>query len=312
MALVERGAKVYYYESYRDGGRVTSRYVASGGLAEACAAIADSHRDQMDRLRRWHKKRMAALDRRERDAQGRLERVWAADRAAAGAIDGRLQAWFESVEAVFREAMAAAGCHQHKGSWRRRRMNSRERAERWFRVQYDLLAAFRRAASLERDGDVAARVLADLADRVAGGSPEVRAAVAGKVARVRVELEGPDPSPVERLLAERAAVCWLGAYEADLACQRFGVVAPPGLVTYFERRRDRAQRRFVSAVRAVAVLRKLAVPARRPRVDFGGLLEGVVARPRPGAKRERAGERVPGRLDGSAASEGRPAGQAYD
>jgi hypothetical protein len=153
-------------------------------------------------------------------------------------------------------------------------MNRLERAAagRRFRELCDLLAATRRAAALGRDGDVAARVLADLADRVAGGSPGVRAAVAGEVARVRGELEGPDPSPVERLLAERAAVCWLACYEADLACRRFEGAALPRLVTYFERRRDRAQRRFVSAVRALAALRKLAVPARRPQVDFGGLL----------------------------------------
>jgi hypothetical protein len=292
MALVERGTKVYYYESFRDGGQVSSRYVASGELAEACAVLADSIRDKIDRLMSRHKRRMAALDRRGRDAQGRLERAWAVERAAAGAIDSRLQAWFESVEAVFREAMAAAGCHQHKGSWRRRRMNRLERAEaeRRFRERCDLLAATRRAAALGRDGDVAARVLADLAARVAGGSPGLRAAVAAKVARVRGGLEGPDPSPVERLLAERAAVCRLACYEADLACQRFEGTASPRFVTYFERRRDRAQRRFVSAVRAVAVLQKLAVPARRPQVDFGGLLGGVVAaHPRPGAERERVG-----------------------
>jgi hypothetical protein len=80
---------------------------------------------------------------------------------------------------------------------------------------------------------------------------------------------------VERLLAERAAVCWLACYEADLACRRFEGAASPRLVTYFERRRDRAQRRFVSAVRALAALRKLAVPARRPQVDFGGLLKAL-------------------------------------
>src|SRR4051812_43922027 len=40
-------------------------------------------------------------------------------------------------------------------------------------------------------------------------SPVVREAARRALGEVRSGLEGPDPSPLERLLAERAAICWL-------------------------------------------------------------------------------------------------------
>jgi hypothetical protein len=49
------------------------------------------------------------------------------------------------------------------------------------------------------------------------------------------------------------------------------------LANFYEKRRDRAHRRFLQAVKALAVVRRLAVPGRRPRAEFGGRLAGVGA-----------------------------------
>jgi hypothetical protein len=89
--------------------------------------------------------------------------------------------------------------------------------------------------------------------------------------------EGPDPSPGVRLLAERASVCWLAAYEADLACERFGASAEAKVVAFYERRRDGAHRRYLRAVRELEVVRKLTAPRYRPQLDFGGRLAGAAA-----------------------------------
>src|SRR5262249_61725008 len=70
MALVRRGTKIYWYESYRAGGRVTSRYVASGAVAEACAWIVDFDRRKEARWRARHRRRLAALDARLRGPRG--------------------------------------------------------------------------------------------------------------------------------------------------------------------------------------------------------------------------------------------------
>ena len=81
-----------------------------------------------------------------------------------------------------------------------------------------------------------------------------------KLAGLRAELAGPGATPLERLLAERAALCWLAVYRAES-----GFAAARGLTTpeseAWQRRIGRAHRMFLSALRALAAVRRLAVPA---------------------------------------------------
>jgi hypothetical protein len=126
-------------------------------------------------------------------------------------------------------------------------------------------------------GDLPARVVSALTDRLAGTNLYRRETVARKFEQVRADLAGPEPNVIERVLAERASVCCLAVYEADLACLRAESTGVDGVVEYFERRRDRAQKRFESACKSLAVARRLAAPVYRPRVDFGGRLAGIAA-----------------------------------
>jgi hypothetical protein len=286
MALVQRGTCVYYYISYRVHGRVTSRYVGSGAVALAAAFLDGRHREKLAHNRALHGRRMAALDAELRESKRRA-------RAEAEAVDGLLARWYASVESVFCAAMGAAGYHQHKRTWRKYRMNSQERAEAegriralWDRIESGDPALYQATKQMfDADpgcvaawgGDLAARVVGGLTGRLAGAHLYRREAVTRMLAQVRADMEGPDPSPVERLLAERAAACWLAVYEADAACQRFSPLVDAKVAEYHERRHDRAHRRFVSAVRALALVRKMALPPRRPVVEFGGRLSGVIA-----------------------------------
>jgi hypothetical protein len=87
----------------------------------------------------------------------------------------------------------------------------------------------------------------------------VREAIRLKVDQVRREIEGIAPTPMERLLAERAAACWLQLnlystiYEQskDLTIRQ---------AEFQQRKIDGAHRRFLSAVRTLATVRKLALP----------------------------------------------------
>src|SRR5262245_45306555 len=45
--------------------------------------------------------------------------------------------------------------------------------------------------------------------RTAGENVLAQEAIVQKIESVQAELAGPDPSPIERLLAERAALCWM-------------------------------------------------------------------------------------------------------
>ena len=81
-----------------------------------------------------------------------------------------------------------------------------------------------------------------------------------KLARLREELAGPEPTPIERLLAERAAFCWLTVYEYERQYASRGQ-PPGGQAEYHQRRIDAAHRRFLSSLKTLATVRKLAVPA---------------------------------------------------
>jgi hypothetical protein len=98
-----------------------------------------------------------------------------------------------------------------------------------------------------------------IANKASGGNLLAREAIKQKLDDVRAELEGPNPTPIERLLAERASLCWAltNWYE-----ERF-VNADSMSITqadYFQRRIDRSHRRFLSAVETLARVRKLALP----------------------------------------------------
>jgi hypothetical protein len=81
---------------------------------------------------------------------------------------------------------------------------------------------------------------------------------------VAADLAGPDPSPVERLLAETAALSWfaLRVHEARFAS---GATSAGGMTLAQaergHRRVDRANRRLLSTLRTLATVRRLAVPA---------------------------------------------------
>ena len=86
-----------------------------------------------------------------------------------------------------------------------------------------------------------------------------REAIKRKLAALRDELEGPTPSPTERLLADRVVACWLQVQEADLRYANAGDCSF-AQADYHLKRQDRAHRRFLSAMKTLATVRKLGLP----------------------------------------------------
>jgi hypothetical protein len=102
--------------------------------------------------------------------------------------------------------------------------------------------------------------------RVAGGmgswdqDGEVQRLFIREVVReVGNRLAGPNPTAIERILAERASVCWLWAYAEDLTVLNRGP-ASMEQAKWDLQRQNAAHRRFLSAVKALATVQKLAVP----------------------------------------------------
>ena len=110
-----------------------------------------------------------------------------------------------------------------------------------------------------------ARIFADLAGeaerglvkRLTRGDPLVREALPVRLKAMRKELAGSDPSALERLLAERIVACWLQLQHAEIIyAQNLGGMNI-AQSEYHQRRLDKLHRRYLSAIKALAQVRKM-------------------------------------------------------
>ena len=95
--------------------------------------------------------------------------------------------------------------------------------------------------------------------KAADKSVIIQEAIGQKIEAVRSELEGPNPTPIERLLAERASLCWfvVNSYETAYSNASGWNISQADLQ---HRKIDKAHARFLSALRTLAQVRKLALP----------------------------------------------------
>jgi hypothetical protein len=113
-------------------------------------------------------------------------------------------------------------------------------------------------------GDMAKRVVEAILDRVAGQHLGEREAILRKTEEHREALAGPFPSKIESLLAERCALLHLAAYEADLFQYRNMDRLSSKKADFHERRRDRANRRYLAGLRTLVLVKeKLAAAEER-------------------------------------------------
>ena len=115
-------------------------------------------------------------------------------------------------------------------------------------------------------GDLARQAELSLIKALAGKDLAFKEGLLSKMGSLRSELAGPDPTPVERLLAERVAACWLQVYAADINyAQAKNYSFSQG--DYCQRKMDRAHRRYLQAIKTLELVRKMAVPVLR--VEMG-------------------------------------------
>lgn len=112
------------------------------------------------------------------------------------------------------------------------------------------------------------------------GLPEV---MARRAAQVRADLEGAHPSPLERLLCERVATCWLAVYLLDAATMLTisGQRPPARVLEHHERIKDSAQKRYLEACVALAKVRRLLQPSMQVNIAQAGAQQLNVSRELP-------------------------------
>jgi len=286
MALVIRNGRAYFLESFRQGKRVTSRCAGTGEFALLVADFRRLIQSDRETLRRevkaMRQERMATRRHEQSETRRLRDRLTSADKMVAG--------YFRRVATAIDRNLSDLGFHRHdRGSWRRKRFVPVAREVKRLDV--------RELAQLAREGDrMALGTLSDrfpawLHETVANGHGELNAvvetalieqlgpghgalhkdAVAARLAIMRDELAPPGSSPLESLLAERVAICWLHvqlmeeeavAYAGDLANIRDPIRAREmdRRAVVVDRRLARAQSRYIQALTALAKIRKLSVP----------------------------------------------------
>ena len=251
----------YYCRTRRRHGRQVREYVGGGRIGELAAAL-DA----------------AEHERRRRQAQTmRREKEQAAER------DAPLLRCCRAADLLVRAALENAGCHQHRGQWRRRRMGkpSEElqllpgpagwsdkkitdvygRALRGDESVLPELGELLKVpgyvelfgGNLSRQAELALVLLMD------GKRMGFREATLAQLRKLRQELAGQNPTPLERLLVERAVACWLEVQDATLRAVQ-GADDPVPWLAWRMKRQESTHRRFLSALRTLALVRKLALP----------------------------------------------------
>jgi hypothetical protein len=108
-------------------------------------------------------------------------------------------------------------------------------------------------------GDLARQAQLTLIGKFSGKNLLFKESLTRKLELLRAELSGPSPTPLERLLAERVVACWLHLHglEAYYAGEdRMSLE----LGAYYQRCISAAQKRYLAAIKTLALVRKLAVP----------------------------------------------------
>jgi hypothetical protein len=93
---------------------------------------------------------------------------------------------------------------------------------------------------------------------------------------MRSELAGPSPTPLGRLLVDRIVTCWLQISDADVRAAQAKDLSP-SWAEFYQRRMDRAHRRYLSAIKTLATVRRLVLPVLVGQVNIAGKQVNVAA-----------------------------------
>ena len=114
-------------------------------------------------------------------------------------------------------------------------------------------------------GDLAAQAQESWLQLLAGADYLLAESVRLKLGALRQELGAAGASPLEKLLVERVVACWLQTHYADaLYAQARGPQSTASIRQELMKRQDSSQRRYLAAIKQLALVRKLLKPALSP------------------------------------------------
>ena len=122
----------------------------------------------------------------------------------------------------------------------------------------------------ERAGDLAAHAEREWLELIAGPEDVFKEALSRKAQALRLDVAGPDPTPIETLLAGRIVANWLQVHYAEASAARLRD-GPLRHAEFAQKRMDAAQRRYLAAIAALAGIRRLIAAAGPVRVGLPAL-----------------------------------------
>ena len=108
-------------------------------------------------------------------------------------------------------------------------------------------------------GDLARQAQLSLVERFTGKNLLYKESLQRKLELLRDELAGPSTTPLERLLVDRVVTCWLHLHHLEVIYANKESM-PLAVGTYYERSISAAQKRYLAAIKTLALVRKQAVP----------------------------------------------------
>ena len=127
----------------------------------------------------------------------------------------------------------------------------------------------------ERAGDLAAIAEAAWVALIAGSNQLVAESAKRRVARLKKDLAGDDPTAIERVLVEHLAACYLAVQHAEIQA-----ASPPGgslaQAGFRLKRAESSQKRLLQATRTLATLRALVPRGLHPASHLKAFVPGQI------------------------------------
>lgn len=259
---MNRDRRGYFYRSQRSGERVTREYLGKGAAAEYQARRVQSERAQVARER-------------SKDA---------ATRRDAAALASEVAGACDAIKDVVRAELQRHGYRQHaRGQWRKQRMKQLQKAapmdEREARqkqitalipkARHDKKATAQLLELMEVQGitdgmaranDVAGQAELSIIKAFSGDDVFLSELHQRRLKTMRREMAGENPTALESLLAERIALCWFHVHLCEVTLAQHGEKMSLNVAAYQQKRLDGAHKRYLSAIKTLAEVRKMQLP----------------------------------------------------
>ena len=125
---------------------------------------------------------------------------------------------------------------------------------------WEILDAEGTADSFVRNSDIARQTEHSLIELYNGDDVLGRQMTARRLKLMRRELAGNNPTPLEKLLIDRIALCWLHLHLCEIVLAQKSNGMSLAQACYHQRRLDSANKRYLSSIKALAQVRKLQLP----------------------------------------------------